>query len=835
MTTTKDLRVFIGATDFGPLGADMVQRVSCGRGGPDRIALADLQLIKEGGGGYAILNRHQVKAYEWTSTNHNPSVGYISAVFFGGFINLPSTGRAPGSTLKTWKLSVQDYNIQKLRLVVPAAHALGRINAGTFANQIEQLFVKLQTGASLAFDYVSRVLNLTGATILPVIYVNGKNLAHAMEAIFASARAVDPNLRPVFRLRPDPTVGSAITFWQTPLVDVWDSAAPPSSILTLDEDTTTDILARDGYTRVLDSTDQVTKRQSMRKDTGRVSTYTATAAVAIWPNPCDPNGAWWAEPFDTDVTSNAEQDAELLADVEGTANPRETLSLSTQRTPPPDGAEYLDVTLALEGLSAELYGVAGGSTDFVRRLAPATDSPYLLTTRLDLGLPRVLLGQPGGGSQRPPVISVPPDVPSALAATSVYNEDTGQAENTYTWTLPANLAGIIGYAVYETTDGLTYRHYVAGVSATQLTTYVNPSSIFTGVVRSVGSNGLESVESAPYGPFTSAAPPRIRNGSFELPDPADVTLPRWWTRSNQGTGTSSRNAQHVTAGTWALKLIGSVGGGGGRGGMTSNRFSAPPATRLALEFNAMEDTAGVDVTVTFTFYDSSGALISAYGGPVFLTTDFVHYVFYADTPAATERVEVDFLTALTSAGGSVWIDQVIVAPAPRRTQSVGSGDSMQQVQTGTTWPGSPSAGDLFFRSDLGTLLYWDGAAWQSTAPAQTRTVQFVISGGGSAIPAGDVLEVPCDFAFTITGVTLLADVTGSVVIDILRTTYSSYDSGFTSLCASAKPTISSAKKSQDTTLTGWTTAISAGDVLRLHVDSASTVTRVTLALQITIP
>ena len=29
-----------------------------------------------------------VRAYEWTSTDHNPSVGYISAVYFGGFVNL---------------------------------------------------------------------------------------------------------------------------------------------------------------------------------------------------------------------------------------------------------------------------------------------------------------------------------------------------------------------------------------------------------------------------------------------------------------------------------------------------------------------------------------------------------------------------------------------------------------------------------------------------------------------------------------------------------------------------------------------------------------------------
>lgn len=46
-------------------------------------------------------------------------------------------------------------------------------------------------------------------------------------------------------------------------------------------------------------------------------------------------------------------------------------------------------------------------------------------------------------------------------------------------------------------------------------------------------------------------------------------------------------------------------------------------------------------------------------------------------------------------------------------------------------------------------------------------------------------------------------------------------------------TISSATKSQDATLTGWTTSVAAGDVLGFNVDSASTVQRVTIALKVT--
>ena len=54
-----------------------------------------------------------------------------------------------------------------------------------------------------------------------------------------------------------------------------------------------------------------------------------------------------------------------------------------------------------------------------------------------------------------------------------------------------------------------------------------------------------------------------------------------------------------------------------------------------------------------------------------------------------------------------------------------------------------------------------------------------------------------------------------------------------SITASAPVTISSATKAQDATLTGWTTAISAGDVLGFNVDSASTVTKATLTIKVT--
>lgn len=116
----------------------------------------------------------------------------------------------------------------------------------------------------------------------------------------------------------------------------------------------------------------------------------------------------------------------------------------------------------------------------------------------------------------------------------------------------------------------------------------------------------------------------------------------------------------------------------------------------------------------------------------------------------------------------------------------------------------------------------------------TRTLLAEIDGFGSTIVTGIAGDIFIDFACTITQVTVLADVVGSIVIDIWKRAYASYPPTVTqTITASAKPTLSSASKYQDSTLTGWTTSISAGDDLRFNVDSVSTISRVVIALRVT--
>jgi hypothetical protein len=112
---------------------------------------------------------------------------------------------------------------------------------------------------------------------------------------------------------------------------------------------------------------------------------------------------------------------------------------------------------------------------------------------------------------------------------------------------------------------------------------------------------------------------------------------------------------------------------------------------------------------------------------------------------------------------------------------------------------------------------------------------FIIDGGGSVIALGEKGHLVVPFNCVATAVELEADQNGAVVIDIWKSTYAGFPPVVGgSICGGAKPTIPAlSQKSKDTTLVGWTTALSQYDILAFNVDSATTITRVTLTLHVT--
>lgn len=111
-------------------------------------------------------------------------------------------------------------------------------------------------------------------------------------------------------------------------------------------------------------------------------------------------------------------------------------------------------------------------------------------------------------------------------------------------------------------------------------------------------------------------------------------------------------------------------------------------------------------------------------------------------------------------------------------------------------------------------------------------IVWVIGDGVNVITTGSKHGLTIPFACTITEVILTSDQTGSIVVDIKKSTFSGFPTT-SSICSSTKPTLSSARKYNDSTLTSWTKTIASNDFLEFNVDSISTLTKVTIQLSVT--
>lgn len=111
------------------------------------------------------------------------------------------------------------------------------------------------------------------------------------------------------------------------------------------------------------------------------------------------------------------------------------------------------------------------------------------------------------------------------------------------------------------------------------------------------------------------------------------------------------------------------------------------------------------------------------------------------------------------------------------------------------------------------------------------SLNLPVENGGDPLVAGVVGTLELYQVVTILAAGLTADQVGSVVLDVQYCAFAAYPGGLTSIVGSSPPTLSSADKSQDTTLTGWTTTIGPG-VLAVTVSSAATITQATLSLHL---
>lgn len=180
--------------------------------------------------------------------------------------------------------------------------------------------------------------------------------------------------------------------------------------------------------------------------------------------------------------------------------------------------------------------------------------------------------------------------------------------------------------------------------------------------------------------------------------------------------------------------------------------------------------------------------------------------------------EMDSIADHTSAYVANWGKFVKASPTDGKIQfsNIAQDDLSDTVIT------SPSSGHL---------LGYDGSNW--TNKTITRSIGVSIDGGGSAITSGGTYYGQIPYNCVITGWTLVADQSGSIVIDVRKDSFNNFPpQADDTITGSEKPTLSSQQKNSDNNLTTWNTTINEGDWIAFVVESASTIEYATLAIQV---
>ena len=139
------------------------------------------------------------------------------------------------------------------------------------------------------------------------------------------------------------------------------------------------------------------------------------------------------------------------------------------------------------------------------------------------------------------------------------------------------------------------------------------------------------------------------------------------------------------------------------------------------------------------------------------------------------------------------------------------------------------------QSFLVTESVWNADVVDNATESAIRTLNIPLDGNTYVLSTGIAARVFFSQDVVIQQVTLGADQVGDVVVDLWVDTHANYPpTNADTITAGAEPTLSTADKYQDGTLTGWTTSISGGSWMYVNIDSVATITYLTVALKVSL-